>query len=128
MVNFCWGPILQAKPVVRRAWGESDREEGRESGCLERGGKSSLLGNSGASGHSPERRTRHAQSGRNCRRAAVGKARASCACAVKASRGAPPVSSPNSARRASFGSGEAHTTVTCPRSASAMWCPAVART
>ena len=46
MVNFCWGPILQAKPVVRRAWCESDREEGRESGCLERGGKSSLLGNS----------------------------------------------------------------------------------
>ena len=31
MANFCWGPILQAKPVARKAWCESDREEGRES-------------------------------------------------------------------------------------------------
>ena len=32
MVNFCWGPILQAKPGARKAWCESDREEGLESG------------------------------------------------------------------------------------------------
>ena len=31
MANFCWGPILQAKPVARKDWCESDREEGRES-------------------------------------------------------------------------------------------------
>ena len=44
MVNFCWGPILQAKPAARKACCESDRKEGLESGLPQRGGKSSLLG------------------------------------------------------------------------------------
>ena len=46
-----------------------------------------------------------------------------CACAVKASLGAPAVSTLNSELPAPW-SGEAHTTLTCRRSASAMWCPA----
>ena len=61
MVNFCWGPILQAKPGARKAWCESDREEGLESG-LARARREKLVAREfSASSCSRERRTRHAQ-------------------------------------------------------------------
>ena len=65
MVHFFWGPILPAKPVARKAWCESDREEGLESDLTKARREKLVARELGASGRSADRRTRHAQWWRN---------------------------------------------------------------